>query len=94
MEKQTADTCRKCGKQTQEPGIVSQGTGETLVMCADCLSAIYPEWRQTPPDMDKDGNLYLIDRPNNAMIIVFAYGDVPYSSFTKVSLEEEECGFF
>ena len=89
MEKRGIEICRKCGRETGEPGVRSQGAGDASVLCADCLNAIYPEGRGMPAEMDKDGNLYFIDKPNNEMIILFAYGDVPYSSCTKVSLEEE-----
>lgn len=93
MEEQTIEICKRCGKGTTEPGVRSHGTGETLVLCVDCLNAIFPEGKGMPVEIDKDGNLYFINKPNNEMIILFAYGDVPYSSCTRVSLEEEWGGF-
>ncbi len=95
MEETIIEICKNCGKRTEEVGVRSQGTGEALVLCVACLNAMYPEGKEMPAEMDKDGNLYFIDKRNNEMIILFAYGDVPYSSYTKVSLEEEDvCGFY
>jgi hypothetical protein len=87
--------CRKCGGAVETAGIRGEGGGEQPVLCAHCLEAIYPAGKGMPVAMDKDGNLYFMDKPRNSMIIFFAYGDVPYSSCTEVSLEEEDwgCGF-
>lgn len=92
MEKRVVEKCIKCQKEVKEAGVRSMGTGEAATLCARCLKALYPEGREMPVEMDKDGNLYFIDKPGNRMVIFFAYGDVPYSSCTEVSLEEEECG--
>ena len=47
--------------------------------------------------MDGEANLFYVDKPGNRMTIFFSYGEVPYSSCTEVSLEEEEefgCGIY
>jgi hypothetical protein len=84
--------CIKCGSPVETEGVRAEGAGEDRVMCTDCLGVIYPEGKEMPVAMDKDGNLYFIDKSRNAMVIFFAYGEAPYSACTEVNLEEEECG--
>jgi hypothetical protein len=92
MEKITEEKCRKCGKKVKEGGIRGEGADQPTVLCGKCLKAIFPEGKDMPKTMDQDGNLYFIDNARNCVIIFFSYGDVPYSSCTEVSAEEEECG--
>ncbi len=96
MKEIAQERCRRCGEEGREVGVRGEGTGEPTVLCADCLEAVYPEGRGLPVAMDMDGNLYFINKPKNCMIILFAYGDTPYTACTEVSLEDEEecgCGF-
>jgi hypothetical protein len=92
MGKSTGEKCNKCGKKVKDVGIRSEGTDEGVILCRKCLTAVYPEGMGLPAVMDKDGNLYFIDKPRNCMVIFFSYGEMPYAACTEVSLEEEECG--
>jgi len=91
-KKSPAVKCGRCGKGVKEPAIRGEGTAEGRVLCAKCLKSIFPEGKDLPATMDGDGNLYFIDKPRNCVVVFFSYGDVPYSSCTEISLEEEECG--
>lgn len=95
MEKNKEERCRKCGKKAKDMGIKGEGADQSAVLCVKCLKAIFPEGKDMPKTMDGDGNLYYIDEARNCVIIFFSYGDVPYSSCTEISAEEEEfsCGF-
>lgn len=94
-KKGPAMKCARCGKGVRKVGIRGEGTGDDKVLCAKCLKAIYPEGKDLPAAIDGDGNLYFIDKPRNCVVVFFSYGDVPYSSCTEISLEEDEygCGF-
>jgi hypothetical protein len=95
MNTVSEDKCKKCGKKTREGGLRAAGKKGSAVVCDKCLKAIFPEGKDFPVTMDKDGNLYFVDEPRKVMIIFFSYGNVPYSSCTEMSLEENEygCGF-
>ncbi len=86
------EECKRCGRGVADGGIRGEGEGEQPVLCRDCVNTIYPEGKDMPVLVDKDGNLYFTDKSRNMMVIFFSYGDAPYSSCTEVSLEEEECG--
>ena len=95
MEGSFNNKCKKCNKKIKEGGGI-MGPGEKGIVCTalceKCLKTIFPEGKNMPVTIDKDGNLYFIDEPRNVMIIFFSYGDTPYASCTEISLEEEECG--
>lgn len=95
MGAKVSGKCKKCGKKAEQEGIRGEGAGRRPFLCVPCLESIYPEGRELPLAMDKDGNLYYTDKARNCMVIFFSYGDVPYSSCTEVSLDDEEwgCGF-
>lgn len=95
VKRSVTGNCSRCGKGVKGTGIRSEGEGEDRILCKACLKAIYPEGKDLPAAMDGDGNLYFMDRPRNCVVVFFSYGDVPYSSCTEISLDEEEwgCGF-
>jgi hypothetical protein len=92
MSKSSSDVCKKCGKKIKEGGLRAVGKKTSTVVCDKCLKAIFPEGENLPVTMDKDGNLYFIDEQRQVMFIFFGYGDVPYSSCTEMSLEENQYG--
>jgi hypothetical protein len=92
-KKDPSAKCGRCGKGVKEAGIRGEGAGEGKILCKKCLRTIYPEGKDLPVAMDGDGNLYFIDKPRNCVVLFFGYGDVPYSSCTEISVEEEECGW-
>ncbi|MDR2017637.1 MAG: hypothetical protein LBQ00_01955 [Syntrophobacterales bacterium] len=96
MKKGAVENCGRCGKGVREAGIRGEGAGNQRILCKKCLKSIYPEGKDLPVTMDMDGNLYFIDKPRNVVMVFFGYGNIPYSSCTEISLEEDEycgCGF-
>jgi len=94
MAKVETRKCHVCSGKVTKSAAREEKAKNPVTICEVCLDTIYPERGNKPVLVDKDANIYIIDKDLKKIIIIFSYGAIPYSSFTEVDASEdpEGCG--